>query len=147
MEKNPMTATVDYEIDGVQYGFLTLPHSHDECGWGSMLIPNAVAKNGEGPTVLFTGANHGDEHEGPGALYDLAQRIDHKDVTGRVIIVPGMNYLAFRAGKRTLPLDGGNINRVFPGNPTGSLTEKIADYFLRTLLSLADYGVDFHSGG
>ncbi len=58
-----------------------------------------------------------------------------------------MNYPAFRAGRRTSPIDGGNMNRVFPGNPAGTLTEKIADYFQRTLLPLADYVVDFHSGG
>ena len=39
------------------------------------------------------------------------------------------------------------MNRSFPGNPLGPLTEKIADYFHRTLLPLADYVVDFHSGG
>jgi N2-acetyl-L-2,4-diaminobutanoate deacetylase len=39
------------------------------------------------------------------------------------------------------------MNRVFPGNPEGTFTEKIADYFNRTLLPLADYVLDFHSGG
>jgi N-alpha-acetyl-L-2,4-diaminobutyrate deacetylase len=39
------------------------------------------------------------------------------------------------------------MNRVFPGNPEGNFTEKIADYFSRTLLPLADYVLDFHSGG
>jgi N-alpha-acetyl-L-2,4-diaminobutyrate deacetylase len=145
--KNPISATVDFDQDGVQHGFLKLPHSHDDSGWGSMMIPITIAKNGEGPTLLFTGANHGDEYEGPIALFDLAQSINADDLSGRVIIVPGMNYPAFRAGKRTSPIDGGNMNRVFPGNPAGTLTEKIADYFQRTLLPMADYVVDFHSGG
>lgn len=145
--RNPITATVDFDKEGVQHGFLKLPHSHDDSGWGSMMIPVTVAKNGEGPTILFTGANHGDEFEGPVALFDLAQTIDANDLSGRVIIVPGMNYPAFQAGKRTSPIDGGNMNRSFPGNPSGTLTEKIADYFQRTLLPLADYVVDFHSGG
>ena len=145
--KNPITATIDFNQDGVQHGFLKLPHSHNDSAWGSMMIPITVAQNGEGPTVLFTGANHGDEYEGPIALYDLAQSINPNDLSGRVIIVPAMNYPAFLAGQRTSPLDGGNMNRVFPGNPAGTLTEKIADYFQRTLLPMADYVVDFHSGG
>jgi N-alpha-acetyl-L-2,4-diaminobutyrate deacetylase len=132
--KNPITATIDFNQDGVQHGFLKLPHSHNDSAWGSMMIPITVAQNGEGPTVLFTGANHGDEYEGPIALYDLAQSINPNDLSGRVIIVPAMNYPAFLAGQRTSPLDGGNMNRVFPGNPAGTLTEKIADYFQRTLL-------------
>ena len=147
MTKSPIEATVDFQRDGVQHGFLQLPHSRDESGWGSLMIPLTVAKNGDGPTALFTGANHGDEYEGPVALWDLAHTIDADALSGRVIIVPGMNYPAFRAGKRTSPIDGGNMNRVFPGDPAGTLTEKVADYFQRVLLPLADYVVDFHSGG
>ncbi len=147
MKQSPITATVDFEADGVQHGFLSLPHSHDDSGWGSMMIPITVAKNGDGPTALFTGGNHGDEYEGPVALWELTHTIKAYELQGRVIIVPAMNYPAFRAGKRTSPIDGGNMNRVFPGNPAGTLTEKIADYFQRTLLPLADYVIDFHSGG
>ena len=39
------------------------------------------------------------------------------------------------------------MNRSFPGSPEGSITEKIADYFQRTLLPMADWVLDFHSGG
>ena len=147
MIDSPISATVDFEKDGIQHGFLKLPHSHDASAWGSIVIPITVAKNGKGPTILFTGANHGDEYEGPVALFDLANQIKAEDISGRVIIIPGMNYPAFQAGKRTSPIDGGNMNRVFPGNPEGTFTEKIADYFSRTLLPLADYVLDFHSGG
>ncbi len=103
--------------------------------------------NGEGPTVLFTNANHGDECEGPVALWDLAHILRAETIDGRVIIVPAMNYPAFRAGRRTSPIDGGNLNRVFPDDSAGTLTEKIADYFFCQLLPMADYVVDFHSGG
>ena len=64
-----------------------------------------------------------------------------------MIIVPAFNYPAYRAARRTSPIDKGNMNRAFPGRPDGSVTEKIADYFQRTLLPLADMAVDFHSGG
>lgn len=147
MIDSPITPTVDFEQEGVQHGFLKLPHSHDGSGWGSMPIPVTVAKNGTGPTIIFTGANHGDEYEGPVALWDLASTVNAGQISGRIIIVPGMNYPAFRAGKRTSPIDGGNMNRVFPGNPQGTLTEKIADYFQRYLLPMADFVVDFHAGG
>ena len=75
MKDSPISSTVDFEKDGVQHGFLKLPHSHDASAWGSIVIPITVAKNGEGPTILFTGANHGDEYEGPIALFDLANKI------------------------------------------------------------------------
>jgi N-alpha-acetyl-L-2,4-diaminobutyrate deacetylase len=144
---NPISATVDFERDGVQHGFLRLPYSRDDSAWGAVMIPIAVAKNGQGPTVLLTGANHGDEYEGPVALMDLAATIDAAALSGRVIIVPAMNFPAFRAATRTSPIDKGNLNRTFPGKPDGTVTEKIADYFQRTLLPLADVVLDIHSGG
>jgi N-alpha-acetyl-L-2,4-diaminobutyrate deacetylase len=61
--------------------------------------------------------------------------------------VPAMNFPAFRGATRTSPIDKGNLNRTFPGKPDGTVTEKIADYFQRTLLPLADVVLDIHSGG
>ena len=147
MRDSPITASVDFDAEGLQHGFLKLPHSHDGSAWGSLMIPVTVVKNGTGPTALLTGANHGDEYEGPVALFDLASHLRVDEVQGRVIIVPAMNYPAFAAAKRTSPIDGGNLNRMFPGRPDGSVTEKIADYFQRYLLPLADYVLDLHSGG
>jgi N-alpha-acetyl-L-2,4-diaminobutyrate deacetylase len=144
---SPIAASVDFDADGVQHGFLRLPYSRDDSAWGSVMIPITVVKRGEGPTALLTGGNHGDEYEGPVALFDLARTLKAEAVQGRVIIVPAMNYPAFRAGTRTSPIDRGNLNRSFPGRPDGTVTEKIADYFQRTLLPLADIVLDFHSGG
>lgn len=144
---SPISTGVDFDADGVQHGFLRLPYSRDDSAWGSVMIPITVIKHGEGPTALFTGGNHGDEYEGPVALFDLARSLNAEAVQGRVIIVPAMNYPAFRAGTRTSPIDRGNLNRSFPGRPDGSVTEKIADYFQRMLLPLADIVLDFHSGG
>jgi N-alpha-acetyl-L-2,4-diaminobutyrate deacetylase len=111
------------------------------------MIPVAVISNGKGPTALLTGANHGDEYEGPIALFNLANELDLAAISGRIIVVPAMNYPAFRAATRTSPIDKGNLNRVFPGRPDGTVTEKIADYFQRHLLPLADVVLDIHSGG
>jgi N-alpha-acetyl-L-2,4-diaminobutyrate deacetylase len=147
LRPSPINPTVDFDAEGVQHGFLRLPYSRDDSAWGSVMIPVCVVRNGEGPTALLTGGNHGDEYEGPLALYDLARTLDPKDVSGTVIIVPAMNYPAFRAGTRTSPIDKGNMNRSFPGRPDGTVTEKIADYFQRHLLPRADIVLDFHSGG
>jgi N2-acetyl-L-2,4-diaminobutanoate deacetylase len=147
MKPNPIAPTVDFEADGRQHGFLRLPWSRNESAWGNLMIPISVIKNGAGPTALFTGANHGDEYEGPVALLDLARRLEPGEIRGRVIILPFMNYPAFLAGQRLSPVDGGNMNRLFPGRPDGSMTEKIADYIHRTLLSMADLALDIHSGG
>jgi N2-acetyl-L-2,4-diaminobutanoate deacetylase len=147
MKPNPITATIDFEADGIQHGFLRLPYSRDDSAWGSVMIPMTHAKNGKGPTALLTGANHGDEYEGPVALMDLATALDPALICGRIMIVPAMNYPAFRNATRTSPIDKGNLNRSFPGKPDGTVTEKIADYFTRVLLPMADIAVDIHAGG
>ena len=95
----------------------------------------------------FDGPNHRDEYEGPVALQELTVTLKPDDITGRVIIVPAFNYPAFRAGTRTSSIDKGNMNRSFPGRPDGTVTEKIADYFQRYLMPIADIALDFHSGG
>ncbi|KAB2704694.1 MULTISPECIES: N(2)-acetyl-L-2,4-diaminobutanoate deacetylase DoeB [Brucella] len=144
---SPITPTVDLDRDGVQHGHLRLPWSRDDSAWGSLMLPICVIRNGNGPTALLTGGNHGDEYEGPVALYDLAANLKPAEINGRVIIVPAMNFPAFMAGTRTSPIDKGNLNRSFPGRPDGTVTEKIADYFTRYLLPTADIVMDFHSGG
>lgn len=147
MKPSPISPTIDLDAQGVQHGFLKLPYSRDDAAWGAVMIPITVIRNGQGPTALLTGANHGDEYEGAIALAKLANTLRAEDVSGCVIIVPFMNYPAFRAGTRTSPIDRGNLNRTFPGKPDGTVTEKIADYVQRQLLPRADFVLDIHSGG
>lgn len=147
LRPSPISASVDFDRDGVQHGHLRLPYSRDDSAWGSVMIPICVVRNGKGPTALLTGANHGDEYEGPLALFDLARRLEPEDVVGTVIIVPAINYPAFKSATRTSPIDKGNLNRSFPGKPDGTVTQKIADFFQRELLPRADLVFDFHSGG
>ncbi len=147
MRDNPISSTIPLDKNGTHHGFLKLPYSRNDSAWGAVMIPICVVCNGSGPTALFTGANHGDEYEGVVALQNLALTLDPEEISGRVIMVPAFNYPAFRAGCRNSPIDDGNMNRVFPGDPAGSVTEKIADYFMRTLVPQADLVVDIHSGG
>jgi len=147
MRPSPISPTIDLDAEGVQHGFLKLPYSRDDAAWGAVMIPITVIRNGQGPTALLTGANHGDEYEGSIALAKLANTLRAEEVSGCVIIVPFMNYPAFRAGTRTSPIDRGNLNRTFPGKPDGTVTEKIADYVQRYLLPRADFVLDIHSGG
>lgn len=147
MRDSPISATVDFTRDGMQHGHLRLPYSRNDSAWGSVLIPVCVIRNGDGPCALLTGGNHGDEYEGPIALHRLARSLSPDHIAGTVILVPGLNHPALLAGTRVSPLDQVNMNRAFPGQPDGTPTQKIADYFQRTLLPMADVVLDFHSGG
>ncbi|MEI4472657.1 N(2)-acetyl-L-2,4-diaminobutanoate deacetylase DoeB [Frigidibacter sp. MR17.24] len=144
---SPVTATIALADDGARHGHLHLPHSRDDSAWGAVMIPISVIANGPGPTALLIGGNHGDEYEGPAALWDLARSLAPDEIAGRVIVLPALNHPAFLAATRTSPIDRGNLNRSFPGHPAGTVTQKIADYVTRHLLPASDIVLDIHSGG
>ena len=88
--------------------------------------------NGDGPTVLVLGGNHGDEYEGQVAALRLLQELEPEQVTGRVIVVPVLSTAASKANTRNWP-SGANFNRSFPGRPDGPPNEQLADYLTRVL--------------
>ena len=66
---------------------------------------------------------------------------------GRIIILPAANLPAAMAGARVSPIDDGNLNRAFPGDPDGTPTFAIAHYIDTVLYPMADFHHDLHSGG
>jgi hypothetical protein len=145
--KSQVTTAIDFERDGIQTGCLQVPYSHDRDAYGFVPVPLMVAKNGSGPTVLLTGANHGDEYEGSVAIMHLMHELEIEQLNGRLILIPGLNFPAYLNGTRTSPLDRGNLNRLFPGDANGTPTQMIAHYIETELMPKADYIVDFHAGG
>lgn len=142
-----MTIDIDLDAPGKQTGAIHIPSSRDESAWGAVMVPVTVIANGDGPTVLLVAGNHGDEYEGQVALHKLANRLAPEHVNGRVIILTGLNFPAVQAAMRTSPLDGGNMNRIFPGDPQGNISQRIAHIVAEELVSRADIVLDLHSGG
>ncbi len=138
---------IDYNREGKQLGLLRVPQVRDDSGRGVVQIPVCVIRNGNGPTLLLTGGTHGDEYEGPLALMDLARTLDPADLGGRLIIIPALHFPAAKAGRRTSPVDGKDLNRCFPGRPDGSFADILAHYVTNVLLPMTDANLDLHSGG
>ena len=138
---------IDLDADGRHVGYLRLPHSVHRSAYGWIPIPIASVRNGDGPVVLLMAGNHGDEFEGQVLVSSLIREIEPQWVQGQIIFLPMANFPAAAAGLRTSPLDSGNLNRSFPGDPQGTPTAAIADYIEHTLLARAQYLVDLHSGG
>jgi hypothetical protein len=145
--RSRIAAEVDFTRNGRQNGYLRLFHSVHSSAYGFIPIPVAVLKNGDGPTALLVSGTHGDEYEGQVALCNLAKSLDPARIKGRVIILPAANFPAAVAGRRTSPIDEGNLNRLFPGDPDGTVTQQIAYHIEHELVPLADLVCDLHSGG
>jgi len=139
--------SIDFDRPGKQQGFLQAPYSHNLGGWANVMIPITVVANGSGPTVLVLGGNHGDEYQGQIAAMKLARQLTPEMVTGRIILIPSLNFPAARAGTRLSPLDGMNMNRAFPGEAEGPVTSQIAHYLRTALFPISDVVIDMHSGG
>lgn len=147
-ENSRVSCDVDLSGSGIRSGALHLPISTDSSAWGRLLTPIVViGGDSDGPTAVITGASHGDEYEGPLGIMQLLQGLDGRGMKGRIIALPALNYPALLAGRRLSPLDGGNMNRSFPGRADGGPTSAIAHWVHSRLLPLADAVIDIHSGG
>ncbi|MEO8855355.1 MAG: succinylglutamate desuccinylase/aspartoacylase family protein [Burkholderiaceae bacterium] len=149
MADSPSSARADIDLlaQGKRFGHIRLPYSSHESAYGWIPIPIGVVRGGSGPDVLLTAGNHGDEYEGQIALLKLMRELDPGTVQGRVIIVPRLNLPAAAAGRRTSPIDGGNLNRLFPGEAEDTPTGQIAHFVSTVLLPMTQVSLDIHSGG
>lgn len=138
---------IPLDDDGKHVGTARLFHSSHRSAYGYVPIPIAVIKSGTGPTVLLTAGNHGDEWEGQVILSELIRDLSPADVNGRIVILPALNLPASLAANRLSPLDDGNLNRLFPGDPAGTVTQELAYFVATELIPRAQLVCDLHSGG
>ncbi|MEH6738641.1 MAG: succinylglutamate desuccinylase/aspartoacylase family protein [Sulfitobacter sp.] len=132
---------------GLTSGYAHFHNSTDKSAWQSVRLPIHCLNGTDGPTTLILGGMHGDEYEGPVAIDALAHAVDTEALVGRLILLPALNLPAVMAGTRLTPDDGLNLNRVFPGDPLGSITQRIAHWLSETMMPLSDHIIDLHSGG
>ena len=111
----------------------------------------AVGGKREGPTLTLLGAQHGDEYSGIEIINKIVDRVDPESLSGNILTVPVTNPLAFNTGNRITPPSIGyenlNMNRVWPGNPKGLLTERIVAGLWEELVKNCDIVLDMHEGG
>lgn len=110
---------------------------------GVIVITGAAA----GKTLLVTAGVHGCEYIGIEAVRALVDLLDTSQMQGRVILLPMVNRSGFFASaKQIVPEDGKNLNRVFPGQADGTLSQRIAYTIEHELYPHADLLVDLHGG-
>jgi predicted deacylase len=104
-----------------------------------------VNGRGEGPTLCLTAAIHGDELNGIEMVRQVMHDLDPDRLKGAVIGIPIVNLQGFRRGSRYLP-DRRDLNRYFPGNPSGSSAARIANSLFERIIRHCDALVDLHTG-
>ena len=108
-------------------------------------IPVFVWRGGApGPTVCVTGAVHGDEINGTGAIRHMIRERPFELRCGTVVLVPVVNLLGFERHSRYLP-DRRDLNRCFPGSAEGSNASRLARSIFDAVVRRCDYGIDLHS--
>ncbi|WP_028297861.1 succinylglutamate desuccinylase/aspartoacylase family protein [Olivibacter sitiensis] len=100
-----------------------------------------------GPTFGITAGIHGFEYPPIVAVQELLAEIDPHPLSGTLIIVPVANTPGF-FGRAVFvnPQDGKNLNRAFPGDPNGSITQRLADFITRAVIPPCDVFLDVHGG-
>ena len=100
-----------------------------------------------GKTALITAGIHAGEYVGIQAVLELAKELQPEDIRGRILLIKAVNRKDFenRLGSVSRE-DGKNLNREFPGDPKGTVTERLARAVVDTLHREADYYIDLHSG-
>lgn len=100
-----------------------------------------------GKTLVVTAGVHGCEYVGIETLNQLKKELNPAALSGRVILLPLVNPEGFYHGsKQTIPADGQNLNRMFPGKSDGTFSSQLARVLEETLYPEADFLMDLHGG-
>jgi predicted deacylase len=122
-------------------GFLPVPGTPIEM---PVTVVNGAAA---GPRLAVTAGVHGGEYPGIEAAIRTAAGLEVRDVRGTVVIVHIVDVPAFAARSIYIcPLDGKNPNRVFPGRPDGTASERLAHTLFTEVIAPSDAYVDLHGG-
>jgi predicted deacylase len=101
----------------------------------------------EGPTFVITAGVHAAEYASIAAALEIGQKYSPESIVGQLIVAPLINQAGFPMRSIYVnPLDGVNLNRVFPGSPNGSPSEQITAWVFEHIIRQADFYFDLHGG-
>jgi hypothetical protein len=101
----------------------------------------------DGPRLTVLAGVHGCEYAPMAAVRRWTRELADRDIRGSVVAVPVLNGPAFRGRSPFVtPDDGKNLNRCFPGDPAGTVSEQLAHATFTQLITGSDAVVDVHAG-
>ncbi len=115
-------------------------------GGGTAALPVAVINGAtDGKTLYIQAASDGDELNGIGVVRRVVPQLDPQQLSGTVLVVGIANYYAFQANEHRSPIDDTKLNRTYPGDKSGTATERIAAATFDAATD-ADVILDLHQG-
>jgi len=114
----------------------------------ALSIPVAVVHGARpGPVLALVAGSHGTEYASIIALERLITRLDARELSGTVVIVPLVNVPSFtRIVPHLNPVDGKNMNRMYPGSAGGTQTDRASLAITKQVIEPADHVIDYHGG-
>ena len=99
-----------------------------------------------GPCLVVTAGVHASEFCSIEAAVRM-QRTKPEEIKGTLVILPIMNGQGFwKRSIYVMPEDGKNLNRQFPGDPNGTISQKLAHWLTNSVISKASFYLDLHGG-
>jgi predicted deacylase len=100
-----------------------------------------------GPVLALVAGAHGTEYTSIIALEKLIGMLNPSEIAGTVIIVPLVNIQSFeRKVPHVNPVDGVSMNRMYPGKPNGTQTERVSYLITKQVVDQCDHLIDLHGG-
>jgi predicted deacylase len=101
----------------------------------------------DGPLLTVVAGVHGCEYASMAGVRRWTRELAAGELRGRVRAVPVLNMTAFAArAPFVVPEDGKNLNRCFPGDPAGTLADRLAYDTFTQLITGSDAVIDAHCG-
>jgi predicted deacylase len=99
-----------------------------------------------GPVIWLTACAHGDEVGGIATIQEVFKKIKTTLKRGSLYAFPLMNPTGFETTSRQIIMSQEDLNRSFPGDPNGSLAQRIADKIFSFIESTApELVLDLHN--
>ncbi len=127
-------------------GWIEVPPGQGPGDTGTRIPVSVVHGIRPGPVLALVAGTHGYEYTSILALQGLLPRLDPKRMSGAVILVHMANPPSFYGRRIYYGPDGKNLNRVYPGDPGGTLSDRIAAALTREVIDRATHLVDMHCG-
>jgi uncharacterized protein len=101
----------------------------------------------DGPTLFVASGLHGCEYDSIEAAIRLTNAFTPDQLAGRLIVLPIINIQSFlQKVAFTNPLDGVNMNRIFPGDEKGTVSRRMAQRIFSELVTQSNFLIDLHGG-